>query len=37
MISTGAIALTAGAVIYYSLSNLSFGSDYDVCFDPQCG
>ena len=37
MISTGATALTAGAVIYYSLSNLSFGSDYDVCFDPQCG
>jgi len=36
MISTGATALIAGAVTFYVLSNLSFGDDYDVCFDPRC-
>ena len=36
MISTGATALIAGAVTFHVLSNLSFGDDYDVCFDPRC-
>ena len=36
IISTGATALIAGAVIFHALSNLSFGDDYDVCFDPRC-
>ena len=36
IISTGATALIAGAVTFYVLSNLSFGDDYDVCFDPRC-
>ena len=36
MFSTGATALIAGAVTFYVLSNLSFGDDYDVCFDPRC-
>ena len=36
IISTGATALIAGAVIFHALSNLSFGDEYDVCFDPRC-
>ena len=36
MISTGATALIAGAVIFSIFSNFGFGSDYDVCFDPRC-
>ena len=34
MISTGATALIAGAVIFHVLSNLSFGDDYDVYMGP---
>ena len=36
MISAVATALIAGAVTIHVLSNLSFGDDYDVCFDPRC-